>query len=101
MTSNFIQFSIKNNTGIIHLNRPEVLNALNLEMAQQFYQQLKDWQNNPQVKRVLLKGKGRALCASADIKSLYLSSNKNDLKKNFFKWNTSSTMSSMNLINHI
>ncbi len=101
MISNFIQFSIKNNTGIIHLNRPEVLNALNLEMAQQFYQQLKDWQNNPQVKRVLLKGKGMELCASADIKSLYLSSNKNDLKKNFFKWNTSSTMSSMNLINHI
>ncbi len=50
MTSNFIQFSLENNTGIINLNRPEVLNALNLEMAQRFHQQLKEWQNNPQIK---------------------------------------------------
>ena len=85
MTSNFIQFSLENNTGIINLNRPEVLNALNLEMAQRFHQQLKEWQNNPQIKRVLLKGKGRALCAGADIKSLYLSSKKNNLKKKFFQ----------------
>ena len=84
MTSNFIQFSLENNTGIINLNRPEVLNALNLEMAQRFHQQLKEWQNNPQIKRVLLKGKGRALCAGADIKSLYLSSKKNNLKKKIF-----------------
>ena len=36
---NFIIFKKINKTGIIHLNRPETLNALNLEMAEAFLKQ--------------------------------------------------------------
>jgi len=85
MTSNFIQFSIVSDTGIINLNRPKVLNALNLEMAQQFYKKIREWNSDSQIKRVLLKGEGKSLCTGGDIKSLYFSSNKNKLKKKFFQ----------------
>ena len=73
MTSDFIQFSIVSDTGIINLNRPKVLNALNLEMAQQFYKKIREWNSDSQIKRVLLKGEGQSLCTGGDIKSLYFS----------------------------
>ena len=38
--NNFINFEIQFNTGIIHLNRPNALNALNLEMAESFLYKL-------------------------------------------------------------
>ena len=45
-----ILFDIKQTTGIITLNRPQALNALNLSMAEQFANKLQEWQedqNNP------------------------------------------------------
>jgi len=41
---NLILFKEINGTGIVHLNRPKALNALNLEMAEAFLKQLKKWQ---------------------------------------------------------
>ena len=38
-----IKFEIKNNTGLIILNRPKSLNALNLKMAQDFALKLDEW----------------------------------------------------------
>ena len=85
MISKFIEFSVKNETGIIKLNRPNALNALNYDMARDFLNILLDWQDNQKIKRVLLFGEGKSLCAGGDVKSLYLSSNKNNLKKKFFQ----------------
>ena len=70
---NFIIFKETNKTGIIHLNRPEALNALNLEMAEVFLKQLKKWQMDSNILRVLLTGEGKAFCAGGDIKSMVLS----------------------------
>ena len=36
MSSHFVKFTEQNNTGIIKLNRPDALNALNYEMAVAF-----------------------------------------------------------------
>ena len=80
-----INFKIQNSTGIIHLNRPKVLNALNLEMVELFLDKLKKWQLDFSIKRVLLTGEGKALCAGGDIKSLFLSSGKSNLKKLFLQ----------------
>ena len=88
MISDFINFSIKHKTGIIKLNRPEALNALNYEMASNFLNTLIKWKINEKIERVLLYGEGKSLCAGGDVKSLYMSSGKDDLKKNFFKKNT-------------
>jgi len=80
-----IHFKIQSGTGIIHLNRPKVLNALDLEMATLFLDKLKEWKINKTIKRVLLVGEGKALCAGGDIKSLFFSSDISKLKQVFFK----------------
>ncbi|RXG55861.1 3-hydroxyisobutyryl-CoA hydrolase, mitochondrial [Armadillidium vulgare] len=52
--------------GIATLNRPQVLNALNLNMVQLLYKRLKEWENK--MKFVILKGNGgKAFCAGGDI----------------------------------
>ena len=73
---NFINFEVQTGTGIIHLNRPDVLNALNLEMAKLFFYKLNEWQSDRSIERVLLIGEGKAFCAGGDIKSLFLASEK-------------------------
>ena len=85
MSSHFIKFSEQNNTGIIKLNRPDALNALNYEMAVDFLEILSKWKTTHSIKRVLLLGQGKAFCAGGDVKSLFSSSNKNTLKETFFE----------------
>ena len=80
---NYISFEIKKNTGIIKLQRPQALNALNLEMADLFLIKLNEWQNNNTVERILLLGEGKAFCAGGDIKSMFLSTQDQNLKKEF------------------
>ena len=81
--TNSIIFQEKNETGIILLNNPKVLNALDLEMAELFFSKLNQWLYNNNIKRVLLKGEGKAFCAGGDVKSMFLSSGVSDLKKKF------------------
>jgi len=85
MISEYINFSVKNNTGIIKLNRPKALNAINFDMVVIFTETLLKWRDDPLIRQVLLLGEGNSLCAGGDVKSLFLSSNKNDLKKIFFQ----------------
>ena len=72
--SNSIIFEEQNETGIVLLNKPKALNALDLEMAELFYDKLNDWKNNKNIKRILIKGEGKAFCAGGDVKSVFLSS---------------------------
>ena len=80
-----ILFSEIDQTGIIKLNRPKVLNALNLEMAKKFYDKLLEWEENNNISRVILYGEGKHFCAGGDVKSLVLAGKKNQLKYDFFK----------------
>ena len=79
-----ILFEVKNSTGIITLNRPNALNALNLNMAVQFSNQLREWENNNKIERVLLMGRGKHFCAGGDVKSVHLSGPFSKLKSEFF-----------------
>ena len=84
MISEYINFSVKNNTGIIKLNRPKALNAINFDMVVLFTETLLKWRDDPLIRQVLLLGEGNSLCAGGDVKSLYLSSNvreNNQVKK--------------------
>ena len=80
-----IVFTETNQTGIIKLNRPKALNALNLEMAKKFHDKLLEWGEKDNILRVLLVGEGKHFCAGGDVKSLVLAGKENSLKHDFFK----------------
>lgn len=52
-----VLFEEKNNVGIITLNRPKALNALNLSMAKKLYTKLIQWQNVERKDLVIIQGK--------------------------------------------
>ena len=79
-----IVFEVKNSTGIITLNRPKALNALNLNMAEQFSNKLREWESNNEIERILLMGEGKNFCAGGDVKSVHLSGSFSKLKREFF-----------------
>lgn len=58
--------------GFIVLNRPKALNALTLDMVRIVASALDDFERDPAIERVVVKGAGdRAFCAGGDIRKLY------------------------------
>ncbi|KAI3449082.1 hypothetical protein Pfo_005747 [Paulownia fortunei] len=53
------------------LNRPSALNAINIPMVARLQNLYKNWEDNPDIGFVVLKGRGRAFSAGGDIISLY------------------------------
>jgi len=57
--------------GLLTLNRPKVLNALNEKMIMALSTALRNWQRDPQIYGVVLEARGeRAFCAGADVKQV-------------------------------
>ncbi|XP_061580513.1 3-hydroxyisobutyryl-CoA hydrolase, mitochondrial [Cololabis saira] len=57
--------------GVITMNRPKVLNALNMNMIRQIYPQLKKWETDNETDLVIIKGTGgKAFCAGGDIRAV-------------------------------
>ena len=73
--------------GVIRLNRPKAINALNLDMVRAIMTALDQFESDPAVGLILLEGAGeRGLCAGGDIRSLYESSKVGgDLGKVFWR----------------
>ncbi|MFZ5581094.1 MAG: enoyl-CoA hydratase/isomerase family protein [Pseudomonadota bacterium] len=58
--------------GVLTLNRPTVLNALDLPTVRALARQLTAWADDPAIRAVLLRGTGeRAFCAGGDVRALY------------------------------
>jgi enoyl-CoA hydratase/carnithine racemase len=58
--------------GVITLNRPDSLNALNFNMCVAIDQQLRVWEQAPNIKAVVIRGAGeRAFCAGGDVRQIY------------------------------
>lgn len=66
--------------GIATLSNVSSLNALTYDMIENLYQQLIEWQSNPQIVCVVLNGAGaKAFCAGGDVRTMYkVMSEKND-----------------------
>ena len=65
--------------GLITLNRPSVLNALNHAMFLALDEQLATWEANPEIQAVIIQAvPGRAFSAGGDIRSAYERAQKND-----------------------
>ncbi|MBK6641378.1 MAG: 2-(1,2-epoxy-1,2-dihydrophenyl)acetyl-CoA isomerase [Bacteroidetes bacterium] len=62
-----IQFEITENVAQIRLNRPDVLNSFNKEMALAFQKVLDQCDKDPQIRAVHITGMGRAFCAGQDL----------------------------------
>jgi len=74
--------------GLITLNRPEALNALNESMCIALYQQLNLWENQSTIKAVVIRGAaGRAFCAGGDIRTIYYNGPENTSRSTTFFWN--------------
>ncbi len=63
----FIKFELIDKVAKITLNRPEVLNSFNYEMAISLQNYLDECENNPNIRAVLLTGEGRGFCAGQDL----------------------------------
>lgn len=70
MSSNSILLKIENNVAYITLNRPEVFNSFNREMAFQLQGVLDDCEANNDVRAIVLTGNGKAFCAGQDLKEV-------------------------------
>src|ERR1700759_5403313 len=62
-----VLFEIKDGIAFITLNRPDRMNALNMEMALQLQQRLDECATQKEVRAVYLTGAGRAFCAGQDL----------------------------------
>ncbi len=70
MSYNTIKLEIADAIATLTFNRPEVLNALSLEMIAEFQNAISEVQKNEKIKVLILTGAGRAFLAGADIQIL-------------------------------
>lgn len=63
---------VNNHIGIIRFNRPEVRNAVNLQMMQEFYEQLKQWKDDDHVRVLVITGNDdKAFVSGGDVEQLH------------------------------
>jgi enoyl-CoA hydratase/carnithine racemase len=60
----------KGNIGLVTLNRPEQLNTFTMQLAYELNNALRELDDDPQVRVVVIKGAGRAFCAGIDVNEL-------------------------------
>lgn len=65
-----IALKIENNIAYITLNRPEVFNSFNREMALLLQSTLDHCEKNDSVRAIVLGGSGKAFCAGQDLKEV-------------------------------
>ena len=65
-----IEINIEDQVCIIKLNRPEVFNSFNKEMAFELQEILDNCEKNSEVRSILLTGEGKAFCAGQDLQEL-------------------------------
>ncbi|WP_104734601.1 enoyl-CoA hydratase-related protein [Hanstruepera ponticola] len=70
MSNNSILLKIENQVAYITLNRAEVFNSFNREMALSLQSIMDDCEANTDVRAIVLTGSGKAFCAGQDLKEV-------------------------------
>jgi len=84
---NDVLFARRGGLGMITLNRPTAINALNHGMVTAITERLEDWADDRSVRTVLIGGSGaRGLCAGGDIVSLYRDATSGDGRESAAFW---------------
>lgn len=65
-----LEVRVEEGLAVVTLNRPEAMNALNLELKRSFAAWLAEVRYDLSVRAVLLTGAGRAFCAGGDLKEM-------------------------------
>ena len=65
-----ILFDRKGVAGVVTLNRPKALNAMDISMLTSMLETLRGWHADASVRAVILQGVGRAFCAGGDVKAV-------------------------------
>ncbi len=74
-----IRFDRRGALAVVTLDRPQALNALTLEMAEQLDRRLIAWATDPTVAAVVIRSAGgRAFCAGGDIRTLFEAGKRHD-----------------------
>lgn len=68
MNTQMIGFTKTNGVALVTLDRPKVLNAMNRQLWADLQEVMADARNDPQIKVVVITGKGRAFSSGADLK---------------------------------
>jgi 2-(1,2-epoxy-1,2-dihydrophenyl)acetyl-CoA isomerase len=75
---------IQDNALRIRLNRPDVLNAVTLELLGELKNVLTDAANNKDIRAVLLTGEGRGFCAGADLAANLLGHDVEEIVRTYY-----------------
>lgn len=70
MEINNITIEVRGNLGIITIDRPKALNALNEDMLREIAEQAKEMDENPLIRVIILRGGEKAFAAGIDVKDL-------------------------------
>ncbi len=76
-----IEFNTENNVAFIVLNRPEVFNSINKEVALRFQKILQICETNKTIRAIVISGKGKGFCAGQDLKEVVDSKEPFEFKK--------------------
>ncbi len=63
-----LELEIRDHIAMVAFNRPEQLNAMNRRLMDELIQTLEDLHSDPEVRVILLTGRGKAFMAGADLK---------------------------------
>ncbi|MBV9990485.1 MAG: enoyl-CoA hydratase [Alphaproteobacteria bacterium] len=76
--------AVEDGVGLVTLNRPKALNALNSELLKELIGVLEDWDRGSEVRCIVITGSERAFAAGADIKEMQPQSYMEMYGANFF-----------------
>ncbi len=68
MTYQSLLVDVKDHVATLTLNRPEAYNALNLQLAREFFHAVLEADEDRDVRSIVVTGAGKAFCAGGDVK---------------------------------
>jgi len=70
MTYDTVLTAVDDHVGKLTLNRPDSMNALNRQMMREVKSVIDDWDQDPQIRAIILTGSEKSFAAGADIKEM-------------------------------